>query len=88
MVAIILSLLAFSVLVIFYPVWGLDDRFERPLTLKLLKMPRKPNRTIRSFDSPVDRYFSSRPIEMRNFKISTLDLDIRRKKRRSKGNGK
>jgi hypothetical protein len=50
MVAIFLRLLAFAVLIIFYPVWGLDDRFEQPLRSKLLKMPRKPNRTIRSFD--------------------------------------
>jgi hypothetical protein len=66
MVASFLRLLAFTVLIIFYPVCGLNDRFERPLRSKLLKTPRKPNRTIRSFDSPVERCFSPRPIEMRN----------------------
>jgi hypothetical protein len=91
-VAIFLRLLAFAVFnLLFYPVWGLDDRFEQPLISKLLKMPRKPNRTIYSFnDSPVERCFSSRPIEMRNFEdryCTLLDLDSRRKKRRSKLSG-
>jgi hypothetical protein len=39
------------------------DRFERS---KPLKIPRKPSRTIRSFDLPVESCFSSRPIEMRS----------------------
>jgi hypothetical protein len=78
MVVIFRRLLAFTVL-IYVIRSGLHERFERS---KLLKMPHKPSRTIRSFDLLVEHCFMSRPIEMRNFEDRYSGSRLRRGKKR------